>query len=78
MVVDMLKGTYRNKNAKKNARLLKKITGCDAVKIRVTKNFHIISELVKSNIPVMGHIDIHLNLIKFRIEGSSNSETKNF
>ena len=79
MVVDMPKVTYRNKkNAKKNARLLKKITGCDAVKIESNKkNFHIISELVKSNIPVMGHIGYTPQFDKkFRIEGSSNIETK--
>ena len=57
---------------------MKKITGCDAVKIESNKkNFHIISELVKSNIPVMGHIGYTPQFNKkFRIEGSSNSETK--
>ena len=79
MVVDMPKGTYSNKkNAKKNARLLKKITGCDAVKIESNKkNFNIISELVRSNIPVMGHIGYTPQFNKkFRIEGSSNIEIK--
>ena len=32
LVVDMPKGTYNNKNsAKKNAKLVRKLTGCDAV-----------------------------------------------
>ena len=58
LVVDMPKGTYTSENiAKKNANLLIKLTGCDAVKIESNnKNFKIINTLVKANIPVMGHI----------------------
>ena len=54
----MPKGSYANvKAAKKNARKIKKITKCDAVKIESNnKNFEIIKALVNSNIPVMGHI----------------------
>ena len=38
MVVDMPKGTYSNKkNAKKNARLLKKLLDVMLLKLRVTK-----------------------------------------
>ena len=58
LVVDMPKGTYENKLiAKKNAKFLMKFSNCDAVKIESNKNnFNIIKELVKSKIPVMGHI----------------------
>ena len=38
LVVDMPKGSYSNINlAKKNARLIKKKTGCDAVKLESNK-----------------------------------------
>ena len=52
------KDSYANKNwQKKMLKLLMKKTKCDAVKIESNnKNFNIIKELVKSNIPVMGHI----------------------
>ena len=58
LVVDMPKGTYKSKKiAKKNAKHIMRLTKCDALKIESnSKNFEIISELVKSNIPVMGHI----------------------
>ena len=54
----MPKGTYKTaKIAKKNAKLIFKLTRCDAVKLESnSKNFNIIKELVKSKIPVMGHI----------------------
>jgi len=57
-VVDMPFNTYKNsKQAKKNARKIFKKTHCDAVKIESNgKNFHIITNLVKSGFPVMGHI----------------------
>tara|TARA_Y100001970_G_scaffold289835_1_gene421422 strand:+ start:830 stop:1603 length:774 start_codon:yes stop_codon:yes gene_type:complete len=57
-VVDMPVNTYNNfKEAKKNAKIISKIVGCDAVKIESNgKNFNIIKQLVKSVIPVMGHI----------------------
>ena len=49
----------------KNARKIKKITKCDAVKIESNnKNFEIIKALVNSNIPVMGHIGYTHNLKK--------------
>ena len=60
MVVDMPKGSYSNPiQAKKNAKLLKKKTKCDAVKIESNKkNFKIIREIIKAKIPVMGHIGL--------------------
>ena len=59
LVVDMPKGSYNNKkNAKKNAKLIIKLTKCDAIKLESNnKNFDIIEDLVKSKIPVMGHKD---------------------
>ena len=58
LVVDMPKGTYSSKKkAKKNAKLVMSKTKCDAIKIESNnKNFMIIEELVRSKIPVMGHI----------------------
>ena len=58
LVVDMPKNSYKNKTkAKQNAKLVMKLTKCDAVKLESNnKNYKIIKELVKSNIPVMGHI----------------------
>ena len=58
LVVDMPKGSYDNvAKAVKNAKIIKKKTKCDAVKIESNKkNFNIIETLVKKNIPVMGHI----------------------
>ena len=58
LVVDLPKGTYLNsKIAEKNAKLVMKKTGCDAVKIESNnKNYKIINSLVKKKIPVMGHI----------------------
>ena len=58
LVVDMPKNTYSNfLKAKKNAKKIMSMTKCDAVKIESNKkNYSIISNLVKSKIPVMGHI----------------------
>ena len=33
LVVDMPKGTYNDKKSAKNAKLVQKLTGCDAVKL---------------------------------------------
>ena len=80
LVVDMPKGTYKNKKvARKNAKIIKSLTKCDAVKIESNnKNFDIIKELVKSKIPVMGHIGFTPQFKKkFKIEGQSNKETQN-
>ena len=79
LVVDMPKGSYKNKKqAKENAKLLIKKTGCDAVKLESNKkNFVIINELVNSNIPVMGHIGYTPQFKnKFKIEGGTNQKAK--
>ncbi len=79
LVVDMPKGTYKNISlAKKNAKKIMKLTNCDAIKIENNnKNFNVISKLVKSNIPVMGHIGYTPQFKKkFKVEGSTSSEEK--
>ena len=79
LVVDMPKGTYKNKKiAKKNAKHIMKVTKCDAVKIESnSKNFEIIRELVKSNIPVMGHIGFTPQFKKkFKVAGVTDNQNK--
>ena len=79
LVVDMPKGSYKNKKiAKKNAKLIMNSTGSDAVKIESNKkNFEIIKELVKINIPVMGNIGYTPQFKKkFKIEGSTLVKSK--
>ena len=79
LVIDMPKGTYNNSSqAKKNAKLIIKKTKCDAVKIESNnKNYQIVKELVKNNIPVMGHIGFTPQFKKkFRVEGKKNNEAK--
>ena len=79
LVADMPKGTYKNvKIAEKNAKLVLKKTGCDAIKLESYKsNFKIIKELVKKKIPVMGHIGYTPQFKKkFKIEGQKKSEMK--
>ena len=58
LVVDMPKGSYKDKRiAEKNAKLIIRKTGCDAIKLESNKkNYKIVEHLVKKNIPVMGHI----------------------
>ena len=58
LVFDMPYNTYRNtKEAKKNAIKVFKKSHCDAVKLESNgKNFNILKSLVKSGMPVMGHI----------------------
>tara|TARA_B100001996_G_C18609605_1_gene573134 strand:- start:188 stop:967 length:780 start_codon:yes stop_codon:yes gene_type:complete len=58
VVFDMPFNTYRNINeAKKNSRKVFQKNYCDAVKLESNgKNFNILKSLVKSGIPVMGHI----------------------
>ena len=78
LVVDMPKNSYTNlTKAKKNAKLIKSVTGCDAVKIESNKkNFKIIEELVKLKIPVMGHIGYTPQFKKkFKVEGETNRDT---
>ena len=77
LVVDMPKGTYNDpKAAKKNAKLILKKTGCDAVKIESNRNnYKIIKSLNNERIPVMGHIGYTPQFKKkFRIEGQSKKE----
>ena len=62
----------------KNAKKVIKKTKCDAIKIESNnKNFSIIKALVKSNIPVMGHIGYTPQFKKkFKVAGSSEIEEK--
>ena len=79
LVVDMPKGSYTNKKkALKNAKLVMKLTKCDAIKLESNnKNFDIIKALVKSNIPVMGHIGFTPQFKKkFKIEGDTKQKAK--
>ena len=78
LVVDMPKGSYDNiKLAKKNAKLVMRKTKCDAIKIESNgKNHKIIRELVKRNVPVMGHIGYTPQFKKnFKVEGISRLDT---
>ena len=77
VVVDMPKGSYKNpKQALKNAKLVLKKTGCDAIKIENnSQNTNIVKALVKSNIHVMGHIGYTPQFKKkFKVEGKLKSE----
>jgi 3-methyl-2-oxobutanoate hydroxymethyltransferase len=77
LVVDMPKGSYSNLNkAIKNAKLIKKITKCDAIKIESNqKNFNIIKALAKNKIPVMGHIGFTPQFKKrFKLEGATKQK----
>jgi 3-methyl-2-oxobutanoate hydroxymethyltransferase len=74
LVVDMPKNSYSNlKLAEKNAKLIIKQTGCDAVKLESNnKNFNIIKNLVNKKIPVMGHIGFTPQFkTKFSVEGGT-------
>ena len=79
LVVDMPKGSYTNsKIAFKNAKMIMKKTGCDAVKLENYKNnFKIIKLLTKKKIPVMGHIGYTPQFKKkFKPEGLTIKESK--
>ena len=76
-VIDMPSNTYRNVNeAKKNARLIVKRTGCDAIKMEYNgKNYRIIESIVKLGIPVMGHIGFTPQYYKkFKVQGLTEKE----
>ena len=78
LIVDMPKGSYNNiKLAIKNSKLVMKKTNCDAIKIESNgKNHKIIKELVKMNIPVMGHIGYTPQFKNnFKVEGISRLDT---
>ena len=80
LVVDMPKGSYNSENnALRNAKLLIRLTKCDAVKIESNKkNFRIINKLVSSKIPVMGHIGFTPQFKKkFKIEGDNHKKATN-
>tara|TARA_Y200000002_G_scaffold377965_1_gene384459 strand:+ start:512 stop:1294 length:783 start_codon:yes stop_codon:yes gene_type:complete len=77
LVVDMPRKTCKNLiKAKKNAKMILNKTKCDAVKVESNnKNFNIIKGLVKSNIPVMGHIGYTPQFKKkFKVEGKNKIE----
>jgi len=77
LVVDMPKNSYSNlKKAEKNAKLVIKSTGCDAIKLESNnKNFKIIENLVKKKISVMGHIGYTPQFKKrFKVEGDTRIE----
>ena len=77
LVVDMPRKTCKNLiKAKKNAKMILKKTKCDAVKVESNnRNFNIIKGLVKSNIPVMGHIGYTPQFKKkFNVEGKNKFE----
>ena len=79
LVVDMPKSSYKTPaQASRNAKLIVKKTHCDAVKIESnSKNFKIINEIVKANIPVMGHIGYTPQFKKkFKVEGKTDKEVK--
>ena len=83
MVVDMPKGTYEKSSllALKNAKKIKKLTNCDALKLeggsRINK---LIKILVKNNIPVMSHIGLQPQKISnkknFKVFGKTVKEEK--
>ncbi len=78
-VIDMPANTYRNINeARKNAKKIFKKVKCDALKIESNgKNFNIIKNLVKSNIPIMGHIGYTPQFKKkFKALGLNKNEEK--
>ena len=77
LVVVMPIGIYNNvKSAEKNAKLIIKKTGCEAVKIESNKkNYKIIEALTKKKISVMGHIGFTPQFKRnFRLEGQTKKE----
>ena len=78
LVVDMPKNSYSNlKKAEKNAKIIMKLTKCDAVKLESNKrNYKIIKRLVSIKIPVMGHIGYTPQFKKkVLVEGQTKSDT---
>ena len=78
LVVDMPKGTYATKNdARKNAKLIMRSTGCDAIKIESNKeNYKVIKDLTKNKIPVMGHIGYTPQFKKkFSVQGDTKKKS---
>ena len=80
VVVDMPYKTYTSKfTAYKNAKLLLKLTKCDAIKLEGGKNIvKIIKYLTKKGIPVMGHIGLlPQTSTNFKVKGRNEKEKKN-
>ena len=80
VVVDMPKNSYKNpKQALKNAKLILKETGCDAIKIENNlQNLNVVKILTKSKIDVMGHIGYTPQFKKkFKVEGKNKKEEIN-
>ena len=83
MVVDMPKGTYEKSTALalKNAKKIKKITNCDALKLeggsKITKTIKV---LVRNNIPVMSHIGLQpqkiFNKKNYKVLGKTNKQQR--
>jgi len=79
-VFDMPHNTYRNiREAKQNAKKVIKTVSCDAVKIESNgKNYSVVKNLVKSGIPVMGHIGYTPQFKKkFKTQGLKKKKKKN-
>ena len=79
MVVDMPHNTYRNpKEALRNAKKIIFKTKCDAVKIEGGKKvFQIVKTLIKSKIPVMGHLGVLPQSAKnYKFKGKDLHERK--
>jgi len=79
VVVDMPYKTYTSKfTAYKNAKLLLKLTKCDAIKLEGGKNIvKIIKYLTKKGIPVMGHIGLlPQTSTNFKVKGRNEKEKK--
>ena len=83
LVIDMPKSTYESSPslALKNAKKIKKITKCDAIKLEGgAKISKVIKLLVKNKIPVMSHIGLQPQKIsnkkKFKVLGRSHEEEK--
>ena len=83
MVVDMPKGTYEKSPslALKNAKKIKKLTKCDALKLEGGSKINkLIKILVRNNIPVMSHIGLQpqkvFNKKEFKVLGKNKKEEK--
>ena len=83
MVVDMPKGTYEGSTALalKNAKKLKQLTNCDALKLEGGfKIIKLIKTLTKNNIPVMSHIGLQPQKISnqknFKVLGRTKKEER--
>ena len=78
LVIDLPFNTYRNKSeALNNSKKVIQETKCDAVKIEGgTRVKHIVSYLVKHNIPVLGHIGITPQTVKGKFKSKGKTETE--